>query len=67
MPLYEYRCKECGHVSTFLEKAGSRKPHACETCGSKKTERLLSAFATHGGEGTSGGDTSCPTGTCPLG
>ena len=67
MPLFEYRCKKCVHVTTFLEKAGSRKPHPCEECGSTETERLLSAFAAHGGEGASGGNASCPTGTCPLG
>ncbi len=67
MPLFEYQCKECGHVTTFLEKPGARKPHPCEKCGSAETERLLSAFAAHGGEGASGGGASCPTGTCPLG
>lgn len=67
MPLYEYCCEKCGHVTTFLEKSGTRKPHPCEKCGSAKTERLLSAFAAHGGAASSGGDASCPTGTCPLG
>ena len=67
MPLYEYRCTRCGHVTTFLEKPKTRKPHPCEACGSAKTERLLSAFAAHGGAGSSSGDASCPTGTCPLG
>ena len=67
MPLFEYRCKECGHVTTFLEKPGSRKRHPCEKCGSAKTERQLSAFAAHGGGASSGAGASCPTGTCPLG
>ena len=66
MPLFEYRCKECGEVTEFLERADTKVEHECEHCGSKKTDRLLSAFAV--GKGGSSGSTgaSCPTGTCPL-
>jgi len=66
MPLFEYRCKKCGHVSEFLERAQSESQHKCEQCGSEKTEKILSTFAV--GEGKSSGSTgsSCPTGTCPL-
>ena len=66
MPLFEYRCEECGHVTEFLEKAGAKAGHECEECGSRKTDRVLSAFAVR--EGGSSGSTgaSCPTGTCPL-
>ena len=32
MPLYEYKCRECGHVTTFLEKADSDQQHVCEEC-----------------------------------
>jgi len=63
MPLFEYRCKECGHVTEFLEKADAKAEHECEQCGSTKTDRILSAFAV--GKGGSSG-ASCPTGTCPL-
>ena len=24
MPIFEYRCNECGHVTEFLEKAGAK-------------------------------------------
>ncbi len=65
MPIYEYRCGKCGHVSAFLERMGSRKAHACEECGSKDTEKILSAFAARTG-GSSSAGSSCPTGTCPL-
>lgn len=64
MPIFEYQCKKCGHVTSFLEKAGSKKSHVCETCGSKDTEKMFSTFAaTSGGSSSS---SSCPTGTCPL-
>ena len=63
MPIFEYQCKKCGHVTEFLEQAGSRKAHACEKCGSGKTEKVFSTFAAKSG---SSGGSSCPTGTCPL-
>ncbi len=65
MPIFEYQCKKCGHVTSFLEKAGSRKAHACEKCGSGRTEKVFSAFAAKSG-GPSSSSSSCPTGTCPL-
>ena len=67
MPLHGYRRKQCGHVTTFLEKSRTRKPHPCKKCGSAEAEKLLSAFAVRGGEASSSGSASCPTGTCPLG
>jgi len=65
MPVFEYRCKKCGHVSSFLEKAGSKGPHVCEKCGSRNTEKLFSTFAAKSNDSSSSG-ASCPTGTCPL-
>ena len=65
MPIYEYRCKKCGHVSAFLEKPNSSKAHACKGCGSKATEKVFSTFAAQSG-GSSSAASSCPTGTCPL-
>jgi putative FmdB family regulatory protein len=67
MPIYEYRCKRCGHVTSFLEKVDARKSHVCEKCGSKATEKLLSTFAAKSDEASTSGDSSCPTGMCPLG
>ena len=65
MPVFEYRCEKCGHVTSFLEKAGSRKAHACEKCGCKDTEKVFSTFATKS-DSSSSDSSSCPTGTCPL-
>ncbi len=66
MPIFEYQCKKCGHVTAFLEKANDSKKHACEKCGSKAMQKLLSAFAAKGGSDSGSGGPSCPTGTCPL-
>ena len=64
MPLYEYRCKECEHVTEVLEKADAKGRHKCEKCGSGRTEKLFSPFGVGAGTRSSGG--SCPTGTCSL-
>ncbi len=66
MPIYEYRCQECGKVTEALVPMGGKADVTCSNCGSEKLERKFSAFATR--SSSSGGNTgdSCPTGTCPL-
>ncbi len=66
MPLFEYRCKECRHVTEFLEKADAKGQHKCDHCGSTKTDKAFSAFAVGRGGSPESTETSCPTGTCPL-
>ncbi len=69
MPIFEYRCKKCGHVTSFLEKPGSRQSHGCEKCGSKATEKMFSTFSAKSGASSSASSCAtgtCPTGTCPL-
>ena len=63
MPIFEYRCDECGRVTAFLEKAGRRK-HACEACESTKTTKALSSFATRSSSCPDAG--TCTSGTCPM-
>ena len=65
MPIFEYLCDECGHVTAFLEKPDTRRTHTCEKCGSKATKKVFSTFAAKSG-GSSSAGSSCPTGTCPL-
>jgi len=64
MPLFEYKCKQCGHMTEVLERRGSRARRKCEKCGSPKMEKVFSTFGV-GKTGASAGD-SCPTGTCSL-
>ncbi|MBW2031000.1 MAG: zinc ribbon domain-containing protein [Deltaproteobacteria bacterium] len=42
MPIYEYRCKECGQVSEYLTNTGGDQVVACKNCGSHRMEKLLS-------------------------
>jgi len=47
MPIYEYRCSACAKLTEAFHRdlAKAKKP-ACEHCGSAKTERAISRFAT---------------------
>lgn len=46
MPIYDYRCQECGQVTEILHRGpGSEEPISCSKCGSTRLERLLSAPA----------------------
>jgi putative FmdB family regulatory protein len=45
MPLFEFECRECHHVSEVLVR-GANEPIACEVCGSPKVDKTLSRIAT---------------------
>lgn len=46
MPIYEYRCNDCGKRSSLLVLSISHPPPpACTYCHSAKLERVLSRFA----------------------
>ena len=72
MPFYEYRCKACNHVTTFLEMGGAAKEHACGKCQSKDTRKIFSTFAPQAGkpaESARPACASCPSGgsgSCPY-
>ena len=55
MPMYEFRCRECGE--RFEELRGVNEPDAgieCPRCGCGLIERLLSSFATSAASSPSG-------------
>ncbi len=72
MPIFEYRCKKCGKTSEFLVSSSSSvEDLACEHCGSKRLQKLISApggIHTGGGFSSSASDycPTCSTGTCGL-
>ncbi len=46
MPIYEYRCGECGKKVTVLTlRASEAVAPVCDRCGSERLARLMSRFA----------------------
>ena len=46
MPIYEYRCQQCGELSAFFVRSiGSPFAAICQSCGSGEMERRMSTFA----------------------
>jgi putative FmdB family regulatory protein len=47
MPIYEYRCLDCGEVFSqlMLRSIDANGPQSCSACGSSETRRLMSSFA----------------------
>ena len=46
MPIYEYRCQECGHVVEKLVRGGQEPKVQCPQCGSPKVHKAISLFST---------------------
>jgi putative FmdB family regulatory protein len=46
MPIYEYRCEECGKRSSALLGTYSSPDPVCPHCGKPALRRLVSTFAT---------------------
>ena len=74
MPIYEYRCSECGHELEKIQKISDLPLKDCPACGKPALQKLISAagFRLKGGkkknvaESGSKSDTSpgCGSGTC---
>jgi putative FmdB family regulatory protein len=43
MPIYEYRCQDCGFQKEHLQKMNDAPLAACPSCGSASYTKLLSA------------------------
>ena len=57
MPIYEYRCEECGKRSSTLLGSFASPDPPCPHCGKPALRRLVSTFATVStGDGDFGGE-----------
>ncbi|HAG07736.1 MAG TPA: zinc ribbon domain-containing protein [Peptococcaceae bacterium] len=45
MPMYEYRCNQCGNRFTALTAWARRDAVRCTSCGSSDVARLISSFS----------------------
>ena len=43
MPIYEYECRDCGHVFDALQKMADQPLTDCPACGKASLRKLLSA------------------------
>ena len=69
MPIYEYRCIQCGERFEIRQAMGEGNSQVnCPMCRSGNPQKLLSTFFSTGSSEPSdiGFPTSCPTGTCGL-
>ena len=68
MPVYDYRCEECGKVYDIYHKSREAASEVVRpTCGSKNHKKLISAPAVSMGSGSSmnySPASSCETGGC---
>lgn len=62
MPLYEYRCLDCGHEFEELVPFSRADEVVCEHCGSDNTQRLMSTFCDTGGSGDDDAPSCSPGG-----
>lgn len=70
MPIYEFECDDCRKRSEIFVKSKDEAIR-CPACGGTRLTKLLSAFATQGGEKAHGhsaeGCSCCPAaGSCPT-
>ncbi|MBN1880675.1 MAG: zinc ribbon domain-containing protein [Deltaproteobacteria bacterium] len=55
MPLYEYKCRKCGHVFDVIHKISEdARDVPCPVCGTKDPVKQMSAVSSVTGTGTSG-------------
>jgi putative FmdB family regulatory protein len=60
VPIYEYKCKSCGRLtSQFFKSASAEKAPSCQHCGGK-TARALSRFALGRSTSSARSDFSAP-------
>lgn len=59
MPVYDFKCRECGTVSEVFLRDGDIGKARCPDCGSGEMEKLLSAFHTVSKGGNPPGTTCC--------
>ncbi len=65
MPLYDFKCKECGHkFEKLVFKEEEIKEIKCPKCQSSNIEKLLTSFKIGGSESSSSSCSSCSSGSC---
>lgn len=63
MPLFEYRCRTCGHQFEFLTR--DAQTPSCPSCAGADLQKQLSAFAVGGSGAVKRSDAAAP-GPCGM-
>jgi putative FmdB family regulatory protein len=63
MPIYEYRCADCGSAFELLLSRSTDQEVKCQSCGGGRVAKLFSTFAHHSA-GSPGAGTRSGCGTC---
>jgi putative FmdB family regulatory protein len=64
MPIFEYKCQECGaKFEKLIYREGAEAELVCPECGKQDLKRELSTFAAH----TSGAASTSKLPQCPSG
>jgi putative FmdB family regulatory protein len=73
MPIYDFKCRDCGRVSEILVRSTDSREVCCPGCGGVNLERLIpSSFLVKAGSPSSGGTCCgraerCQTPPCSTG
>ena len=62
MPLYDYKCRQCGEMSEILLRSFDSEAPKCSSCGSGDLEKLISASYLVRTETRTAGATCCGRG-----
>ncbi len=55
MPIYEYKCKNCGNCfERIVFPSDDENSFCCDKCGKKELQKVVSAFSCLGSDGDSG-------------
>ena len=59
MPIYEYKCLECGRISEIFVRSLDNQNIQCPACGSQKLDKILSTSYTLKSGASRPGTTCC--------
>jgi len=65
MPLYEYKCGQCGHVfEKLVSLSGADQVQGCPACGAEDCQKQFSTFAANTAGASASVSSSSSCGSC---
>lgn len=62
MPIYEFKCRKCGHAFETLARNSRDLPAKCPKCGAARPEKQFSTFSAS----VAADSSPCASGACGL-